>query len=65
MITLTRLNDKPMIVNADLIRSVEQNPDTVITMINGDHIVVKETMQDIVRKSIDYGRHVRCMTPAT
>ena len=64
MITLTRLNDKPMIVNADLIRSVEQNPDTVITMINGEHIVVKETMQEIVRKSIDYGRHVRRMTPA-
>lgn len=63
MITLTRLNDKPMIVNADLIRSVEQNPDTVITMINGDHIVVKETMQDIVRKSIDYNRHVRRATP--
>lgn len=65
MITLTRLNDKPMIVNADLIRSVEQNPDTVITMINGDHIIVKESMPDIVRKTIDYGRHVRTMTPAT
>lgn len=65
MITLTRINEKPVVVNADLIRSVEQNPDTVITMVNGDHIMVRESMADIVRKSIDYGRHLRRMTPPT
>jgi flagellar protein FlbD len=65
MITLTRINQKPVVVNADLIRSVEQNPDTVITMINGDHIVVQESMADIVHKSIEYGRHLRRMTPVT
>lgn len=63
MITLTRMNKQPVVVNADLIRSVEQTPDTVITMINGDHIMVAEPMQEIVRKSIEYGRHVRRMTP--
>ncbi len=65
MITLTRLNEKPVVINADLIRSVEQNPDTVITMINGDHIIVKESMPVIVSKTIDYGRHLRRMTPTT
>jgi len=63
MITLTRMNKQPVVVNAELIRSVEQNPDTVITMVNGDHLVVAESMQEIVRKAIEYGRHGRRMTP--
>ena len=55
MITVTRLNGKPMVVNADLIRSVEENPDTTITLINGDHIIVQEPMKQVVAKTIDYG----------
>ena len=63
MITVTRLNGKPMVVNAELIRTVEENPDTTITLINGDHLIVKESMSDIVDKVIDYGRHLRRMMP--
>ncbi len=65
MITLTRLNGKPLVVNAELIRSVEENPDTTITLINGDHLIVKERMQQIVEKAIDYGRHLRRLVPPT
>lgn len=63
MITVTRLNDKPMVVNAELIRSVEENPDTTITLINGDHVIVKESMADVVEKAIEYGRHLRTLLP--
>ena len=63
MITVTRLNGKPMVVNAELIRSVEENPDTTITLINGDHLIVKERMKQIVEKAIDYGRHLRRLLP--
>ncbi len=63
MITVTRLNGKPMVVNAELIRTVEENPDTTITLINGDHLIVKESMTTIVEKVIDYGRHLRRMLP--
>ncbi len=63
MITVTRLNGKPMVVNAELIRSVEENPDTTITLINGDHLIVQESMSDVVDKTIDYGRHLRRMMP--
>ncbi len=63
MITVTRLNGKPLVVNAELIRSVEENPDTTITLINGDHILVREKMPDIVAKAIDYGRHLRRLVP--
>ncbi len=63
MITVTRLNGKPMVVNAELIRTVEENPDTTITLINGDHLIVKESMTTIVEKVIEYGRHLRQMLP--
>ncbi len=59
MITVTRLNGKQFVVNADLIRTVESNPDTTITLINGDHFIVREPMEDVVKLAIAYGRSLR------
>lgn len=59
MITLHRLNNKPFVLNAELIRVIEENPDTIITLTSGDHIVVKESMREVVEQSIEYGRHLR------
>ena len=50
-------------VNAELVRSVEENPDTTITLINGDHIIVQEPMAIIVEKAVEYGRSLRRMLP--
>ena len=61
MITVTRLNGKPLVVNAELIRTIEENPDTTITLINGDHIIVQEPMKQVVAKTIDYGRSLRTL----
>ena len=63
MITVTRLNGKPIVVNAELIRSVEENPDTTITLINGDHIIVQESMVQVVDRAVEYGRSLRKMLP--
>ena len=63
MILVTRLNGKPMVINAELIRSIEENPDATITLINGDHIIVKETMNEIVERAIEYGRSMRTLMP--
>lgn len=63
MITVTRLNGKPLVINAELIRTVEENPDTTITLINGDRIIVQESMDKIVALTIDYGRHLRTFIP--
>jgi flagellar protein FlbD len=63
MITVTRLNGKPIVVNAELIRTIEENPDTTITLVNGDHIIVQEPMASVVQKSIEYGRHLRRVMP--
>ncbi len=63
MIVLTRLNGKGFVLNAELIRTIEENPDTTITLVTGDHIVVKEEMAEVVTRSIDYGRLLRRLVP--
>ena len=63
MITLTRLNGKRFVLNAELIRTVESNPDTTITLINGDHMIVTESMDAVVDLAIDYGRSLRKLLP--
>jgi flagellar protein FlbD len=56
MIELSRLNGRPIIVNAELIKFVEESPDTVITLVTGDKLVVREPAADVMRRTIDY-RH--------
>ncbi|UCG33029.1 MAG: flagellar FlbD family protein [Phycisphaerales bacterium] len=59
MILLTRLNNRPITVNADQIKTVEETPDTLITLMNGDQVLVREAMSEVVRKAIDYYRELR------
>lgn len=63
MITVTRLNGKPIVVNAELIRTVEANPDTTLVLTNGDHILVREPMDRVVELTIEYGRSLRKLMP--
>jgi flagellar protein FlbD len=65
MIEVTRLNGKRFVINAELIRTIEEKPDTIITLVNGDHFVIRETMREVVQRVIDYGRHLRQMFPPT
>lgn len=54
MIKLTRLDGQPFILNADLIRYVEQRPDTFVTLTSGERIVVGESMDRVVELAIEY-----------
>jgi uncharacterized protein YlzI (FlbEa/FlbD family) len=58
MVQLTRLNNKPLVLNADLIKFVEQSPDTLVTLITGEKIVVLEKASEIVARVIEYRRAV-------
>lgn len=58
MIRLTRLNNQAFTVNSDLIKFVEQSPDTLITLINGEKIVVKENADEILRRVVAFRRSV-------
>ena len=59
MIRLTRLNGRSFILNAEQIKSVEETPDTMILLVNGEQFVVQETMDEVVRRAVDYSRSVR------
>ena len=58
MIKVTRFKsqDHDMILNAELIETIEETPDTVITLTSGKKLIVEETMDEIVRKVMDYKR---------
>jgi uncharacterized protein YlzI (FlbEa/FlbD family) len=58
MIQLTRLNNHAITVNSDLIKFVEQAPDTVITLVNGEKIVVRESAGEVLRQVVQFRRSV-------
>jgi len=59
MITVTRLDRRVVVINAELVKMIEATPDTIITLINGDTIIVRESVDDIVAKAVDYARQIR------
>ena len=58
MIKLTRFKtkDHEFPLNAELIETVEETPDTVITLVNGNKVIVEEDMDEIMRLVIEYRR---------
>jgi flagellar protein FlbD len=58
MIHLTRLNNTSITINSDLIKSVEQSPDTVITLLNGEKILVRESAEQILDRIVDFRRRL-------
>lgn len=58
MIELTRYNDVKFTLNADIIESVEETPDTVITLTTGKKVIVKESRQEVTELVISYKRAI-------
>jgi flagellar protein FlbD len=58
MIHLTRLNQLPLVVNADLIEHIEMNPDTVLFLTTGQKILVRENANEIIEKVVQFRRSV-------
>ena len=58
MITLRQINGKEIIVNAEHISHIEKTPNTVITLLSGNKMVVAETPEEVVQKVIAYKREI-------
>ncbi len=58
MIQLTRLNNQPLVVNSDLIKFVENAPDTVLTLVTGEKLVVREASQEVLAKIVEFRRNI-------
>lgn len=56
MIRLTRLNGESFALNSDMIETIEETPDTIIRLNSKNFYVVKETMDEVIRKIVDYHR---------
>jgi flagellar protein FlbD len=54
MIQLTRLNNTPMVVNSDLIKFIEKAPDTMLTLVTGEKVVVLESVDQVVDRIIEF-----------
>ena len=58
MIQLTKLNGNPLVLNSDLVKLIENAPDTVITLVNGEKIVVRESSDQILELIVEFRRRV-------
>jgi len=54
MIRLTRLNKRQLVVNSDLIKFIENAPDTVITLVSGEKIVVLENAEEVIARVVEF-----------
>ncbi len=54
MIELTRLNGHHLLVNSDLIKLLEAIPDTTLTLITGDKLVILETCAEVLERTLTW-----------
>ncbi len=65
MIKVTRLNGQEIVVNADLIEYLEASPDTIIALTTGKKIMVKESVDEVIEKIIEYRKRCFVYVPST
>lgn len=58
MIDVTRMNGESIVLNAELIETIEARPDTLITLTTGNRIMVKEKVSDVLEKVKEYRKNV-------
>ena len=58
MIRLKKLNGEEVVINAELIETVEARPDTTISLVTGNKIIVKDTVSEVIEKVVEYRRLV-------
>lgn len=63
MILLTKLRGGTFTLNSDLIETISENPDTTITLVNGNLYIVKESMQEVIDRTVAYRRRIFGSTP--
>lgn len=61
MVELTRLNGNRMLLNSDLIKTAEASPDTMFTLINGEKLIVRETLSEVLERVLHYRSRLLAM----
>lgn len=63
MIKLRRLNNIEFALNCEAIETIEETPDTIITLGNGHKVVVLESVDEVIEKIISYKRKIHSFHP--
>jgi flagellar protein FlbD len=63
VVMLTRLNGQSMAVNSDLIKLIESSHDTVITLLTGEKVVVRENTEEVISRIISFRRAILSTEP--
>jgi flagellar protein FlbD len=63
MIAVTRLDGAHIVLNAEQIESIEQTPDTLVSLLNGHKLLVRDAPADLVRRVIAFRRTIAAGTP--
>lgn len=63
MIRVSRLNGSEFVLNAEMIRTVEATPDTTIRLSGGETLIVRESVDEVVARAVEYGQLLRGLIP--
>ena len=58
MIRITRFDGTQVVVNSDIIQTVEETPDTIVTLTTGDKMMIKETVDEVIQAVIEFKRSI-------
>ena len=58
MIVVTRLDGKQYWINPHQIESIELNPDVTLLMLSGKKVVVKDPVEEILSRIVEYRRRI-------
>ena len=62
MIDVTKLNGEGIVLNAELIETIESRPDTLITLTSGNKIMVKEKVDEVIEKVEKYRKKINVLS---
>ena len=63
MIKVTRINNEEFLVNGDMIEFIEETPDTVLSLMSGRKVVVREKAEEVVALITEYKRKLFTLGP--
>lgn len=64
MIQLSRLNGKEFVVNCEMIKIIESTPDTLITLVSGEKLMVRESPEQVIQATMNYRKRLYQEPPA-
>jgi flagellar protein FlbD len=58
LIALSKLDSKNVLISLDTIKYIESTPDTLVFFINGDSLIVRESLEEVQRRVVEYKARV-------